>query len=106
MATRIPEGRAGDPQVGKIQSGPHAGKNIFDKDVPSEELIKGILKMMPVGARTATYLPAEAVEQLGNDESLDISELKGVQSFAEGPYLEDWSKVPPEIAAKYNAVPR
>ena len=45
------------------------------------------------GARTA-----------GKD--VDISSLKGVVSFNDGPYVEDWSKVPAEIAAKYNTAPR
>eukprot|EP00966_Prymnesium_polylepis_P134379 3105706-Prymnesium_polylepis.1 len=75
MSVRFPEGQAGNPQarritldacthppparcgrtvntplgwqVGKIPTGPHAGKNIFDKDVPLDDTIKGLLKMMP-----------------------------------------------------------
>mmetsp|Transcript_27205 Transcript_27205/g.72023 ORF Transcript_27205/g.72023 Transcript_27205/m.72023 type:complete len:109 (+) Transcript_27205:48-374(+) len=108
MSVRFPEGQAGNPQVGKIPTGPHAGKNIFDKDVPLDDTIKGLLKMMPVGARTATYIPAEAVEQMSLDsgKDVDISSFKGVVSFNDGPYVEDWSKVPAEIAAKYNTAPR
>mmetsp|Transcript_67380 Transcript_67380/g.119249 ORF Transcript_67380/g.119249 Transcript_67380/m.119249 type:complete len:103 (-) Transcript_67380:340-648(-) len=97
---------AGNPNVGKIPSGKYAGKNIFDKDVPGDEMIKGLLKMMPVGARTCTYLPADAVATLSKDETKDWSSLPGVQTFQDGPYLDDWSTVPPQIAAKYSTAPR
>ena len=53
--------------MGKIPTGKNAGKNIFDKDVEPHEMIEGLLKMMPVGARNVTYLPSEAVDQLAKD---------------------------------------
>jgi len=35
----------------------------------------------------------------------DYSKLPGVQTYSHGPYLDDWSKVPADIAAKYNTSP-
>jgi len=81
-------------------------KSIFDKDVPPEEMIQGLLKMMPVGARTVTILPPEAVEEMAKDGENDPAKMKGVVTISDGPYLDDWSKVPPEIAAKYNTAPK
>lgn len=46
---------------------PRQPKSIFDKDVPPEEMIQGLLKMMPVGARTVTILPPEAVEEMAKE---------------------------------------
>ena len=46
---------------------PPQPKSIFDKDVPPEEMIQGLLKMMPVGARTVTILPPEAVEEMSKE---------------------------------------
>ena len=36
----------------------------------------------------------------------DPAKMKGVVTITDGPYLDDWSKVPPEIAAKYNTAPK
>jgi hypothetical protein len=35
--------------------------------VPPEEMIQGLLKMMPVGARSVTILPPEAVEEMAKE---------------------------------------
>jgi hypothetical protein len=35
----------------------------------------------------------------------DYSKLPGVQTYSHGPYLDDWSKVPADLAAKYNTSP-
>ena len=35
----------------------------------------------------------------------DYSKLPGAQTYSHGPYLDDWSKVPADIAAKYNTSP-
>ena len=32
--------------------------------------------------------------------------MKGANTISDGPYLDDWSKVPAEIAAKYNTAPK
>jgi hypothetical protein len=42
-------------------------KNLLVQCSSLDDTIKGLLKMMPVGARTATYIPAEAVEQMSLD---------------------------------------
>ena len=81
-------------------------KSFLEEGTPFQETIDGLLGLMPIGARNVTYLPAEAVAQLQEDGGeKDISKLKGVQSFSHGPYLDDWSKVPSEIAAQYNTSP-
>lgn len=80
-------------------------KSFLEKDTPFNETIDGLLGLMPVGARNVTYLPADAVEALGKDESVDMHSLPGVMSFHHGPYLDDWSKVPEEVATKYNTSP-
>ena len=38
-------------------------------------------------------------------DTSDLSTLPGVVGWSHGPYLDDWSKVPSEIAAKYNTSP-
>ena len=35
----------------------------------------------------------------------DYSKLPGAQTYSHGPYLDDWSKVPADLAAKYNTSP-
>ncbi len=83
-------------------------KSFLSKDTPFMETIDGLLGIMPVGARNVTYLPAEAMEEISKNEGMrdeDIGKLKGVMSFGHGPYLDDWSKVPAEVASKYNTSP-
>ena len=41
-------------------------KNFMSKDATTEELIRGCLDCMPMGAKTCTMLPAEAVQALAN----------------------------------------
>lgn len=60
-----------------MPSGAHAGKNIFDKEVPSEEMITGLLKMMPVGVRTCTYIPAIATKLMSGDEGEPMVGARG-----------------------------
>ena len=36
----------------------------------------------------------------------DPLKMAGVVTITDGPYLDYWSKVPPEIAAKYNTAPK
>ena len=69
--------------------------------------VDGLLGLMPIGARNVTYIPASAMETISKDgcKDEDIGKLPGVWSVAHGPYLDDWSKVPGEIAAKYNTSP-
>lgn len=85
-------------------------KSFLEKDTPMQETIDGLLGIMPVGCRTVTYIPAEAMEQMGKDGNVtkdeDIYSLPGVQSFHHGPYLDDWSQVPDEVAVKYNTSPK
>lgn len=80
-------------------------KSFLEEGTPFQETIDGLLGLMPVGARNVTYLPAEAVAELQNGSEKDIGQLKGVQSWSHGPYLDDWSKVPAEIASQYNTSP-
>ena len=80
-------------------------KSFLEEGTPFQETIDGLLGLMPVGARNVTYLPAEAVAELQNGSEKEIHQLKGVQSWSHGPYLDDWSKVPAEIASQYNTSP-
>ena len=41
-------------------------KSFLDKDTPPEEMIRGLLDCMPMGAKTVTILPAEAVQALAD----------------------------------------
>mmetsp|Transcript_38888 Transcript_38888/g.98629 ORF Transcript_38888/g.98629 Transcript_38888/m.98629 type:complete len:81 (-) Transcript_38888:147-389(-) len=74
------------------------GKNFLDKDATPEEMIKGLLGCMPMGARTAQYIPAEGVQALADGES---SESK--PDAFKGAYTVDESKweMPEELKAKY-----
>ena len=69
--------------------------------------VDGLLGLMPIGCRNVTYIPEGAMAELAKGETADadIGKLPGVQSWAHGPYLDDWSKVPAEIATKYNTSP-
>jgi len=81
-------------------------KSFMEKETESATMIDGLLAIMPVGCRNVTYLPASAVDALAKDTSIkDYSKLPGVQTYSHGPYLDDWSKVPADIAAKYNTSP-
>ena len=80
-------------------------KSFLEKDTPFQETVEGLLGLMPVGARNVTYLPAEAVEAMQKDDSQDMYALPGVMSFSHGPFLDDWSKVPEEVAKNYNTSP-
>lgn len=106
----------------------------MEKETESATMIDGLLAIMPVGCRNVTYLPASAVDALAKDTSVllhramllsppprclvpdhrrslaqagikDYSKLPGVQTYSHGPYLDDWSKVPADLAAKYNTSP-
>ena len=46
--------------------GAQGGKNFLDKDATPEEMIKGLLGCMPMGARTVQYIPAEGVQALAD----------------------------------------
>ena len=83
-------------------------KSFLDKDTPMQETIDGLLGIMPVGARNVTYIPADAMEKMSKDGNMKDEELfalPGVTTYAHGPYLDDWTKVPAEIASKYNTSP-
>jgi len=83
-------------------------RSFLSKDTPISETIDGLLGIMPVGARNVTYIPADAMDTIskGNVSDKELYKLPGVQTFSHGPYLDDWSKVPDEIAMKYNTAPQ
>lgn len=81
------------------------GSKAFDPNATLGEQMDSLLGLMGVGSRSCTYVPAEAVEQLRSGEIEDYHDGKGVFTVSHGPYLDDWSKVPAEIAAKYNTSP-
>ena len=94
--------------AGTIGTGKIKNRSFLDKDTDPQTMIDGLLGLMPVGCRNVTYIPAEAMEQISKSTDIkdaDISNLPGVQSWSHGPYLDDWSKVPSEIASKYNTSP-
>ena len=69
------------------------------------ETVDGLLGLMPIGCRNVTLIPKEGVQELQNGTKKTINELTGVQTVLHGPYLDDWSKVPAEIASQYNTSP-
>lgn len=92
---------AGTIGTGKVK------KSFLDKEADMQTTVDGLLGLMPVGARNVTYVPAEAIEKAAKDGSSDVDLMKmpGVMSWGHGPYLDDWSKVPDEVASKYNTSP-
>ena len=58
-------------------------------------MVDGLLGLMPVGCRNATYISADAMETLGKAgiADKDIFGMAGVMTWSHGPYLDDWSKV-------------
>ena len=70
----------------------------MEKDTPVEEMMQGLLDCMPMGAKTVTYLPAEAVQALSDGQSAESNPaaFKGAYTIDE----RKW-KMPPELKAKY-----
>jgi len=103
---------AGAPGFGShrsIPSGP-AGEErrqawAKKKDKTLQEEIDGWIGCLPVGNRTASFIPANVSQDLNDGKITDYKDHPDVIHVAHGPYLDDWSKVPPEIAAKYNTGP-
>lgn len=62
------------------------------------------MRQRPYLRRRGARIPHRALPSPSADIK-DIHSLKGVQSWSHGPYLDDWSKVPSDIAAKYNTSP-
>ena len=93
--------------AGSIGTGTIRNRSFLDKDTDPQTMIDGLLGLMPVGCRNVTYIPAGAMETISKEgcKDEDIGKLPGVVSWHHGPYLDDWSKVPGEIAAKYNTSP-
>jgi len=95
--------------AGTIGTGQIKNRSFLDKDTDMQTTVDGLLGLMPVGCRNVTYIPAGAMEQIQKSEGAikdkDIGSLPGVVSWHHGPYLDDWSKVPDEIAGKYNTSP-
>jgi len=71
---------------------------------PMEE-INGWLACMGRGSRSATLITPEAIEAQRSGEVSDARLHHTSIHFSHGPYMDDWSKVPPEVAAKYNTSP-
>ncbi|KAL1523321.1 hypothetical protein AB1Y20_018267 [Prymnesium parvum] len=75
------------------------------KDKTLQEEMEGWLACLGVGSRTARYIPKEAVQAQVDGKIADARMHSSVVTLQHGPYLDDWSKVPPDIAAKYNTGP-
>ena len=93
--------------AGTIGTGQIKNRSFLDKDTDMQTMVDGLLGLMPVGARNVTYIPEGAMEQIQKEgtSDADIGKLPGVVSWHHGPYLDDWSKVPDEVATKYNTSP-
>ena len=68
----------------------------------------GCLLMQPrasPGTRLFWALTTSPLRVTSRAAIKDITKVPGVQVFSHGPYLDDWSKVPADIAAKYNTSP-
>ena len=93
--------------AGTIGTGQIKNRSFLDEKSDFQTTVDGLLGLMPIGCRNVTYIPAGAMEEIGKGDvkDEDIGKLPGVFSVAHGPYLDDWSKVPTEIAAKYNTSP-
>uniref|UniRef100_A0A7S2BMH0 Uncharacterized protein n=1 Tax=Haptolina brevifila TaxID=156173 RepID=A0A7S2BMH0_9EUKA len=93
--------------AGSIGTGQIKNRSFLSKDTDMQTMVDGLLGIMPVGCRNVTYIPEGAMETIskGDVSDKEIYSLPGVQSWSHGPYLDDWSKVPDEIATKYNTSP-
>ena len=132
LNARRKEGPLSHPYAYPLLCAVSQKKSFLEKETESATMIDGLLAIMPVGCRNVTYLPASAVDALAKDTSAhramllsppprclvpdprrslaqagikDYSKLPGVQTYSHGPYLDDWSKVPADLAAKYNTSP-
>ena len=102
----------GKPGFGSFRSIPSGPKGAAQREAwakkenkTMQEEIDGWLGCMGVGCRTASVVPANAIQDLRDGKISDYREHPDVVTISHGPYLDDWSKVPPEIAAKYNTGP-
>jgi len=75
-----------------------AERHFLDKDASPEEMIKGLLDCMPMGAKKVTMIPAQAVQALADGESSESN----ADAFKEA-YTVDESKweMPADLKAKY-----
>ena len=103
------EGRPGFGSARSIPAGPEGQKQREEwankPNKTMQEEIDGWLGCMGVGARTASVVPANVVEEIRDGKVDDYRDHPDVVTVQHGPYLDDWSKVPPEIASKYNTGP-
>ena len=70
--------------------------------------LEGWMSCLGVKNRTASIITKDAHQQIIDgalDGGKDYRSLPGVHTFSLGPYIDDWSQVPPEIAKKYNTSP-
>ena len=51
-----------------------AQKSFLDKDTPPEEMIRGLLDCMPMGAKTVTVLGADSVKALADGGAPSLTE--------------------------------
>ena len=74
---------------------PQKNRSLLDKTTASQTMVDGLLGLMPVGCRNATYISSDAMEKIGKEglADRDIFGVAGVTTWSHGPYLDDWSKV-------------
>lgn len=75
-------------------------KSFLDKDTPPEEMIRGLLDCMPMGAKTVTVLGADSVKALADGETQESKPdaFKDVYTVDE----TKW-QMPAALKAKYGA---
>jgi len=91
-----------------IQAGPEGagGKKAWlQEGMSTHEQINGWLACMGVGSRSATIVTPEGIEAQKNGEIEDARYHHTSVHYSHGPYLDDWSRVPAEVACKYNTSP-
>lgn len=85
--------------------GPRGKKRFEEAQGDAQKEIEAWMSCLGVGCRTASVVSKECIEDIRSGECKDYRTHKTTVTISHGPYLDDWSKVPAEIASQYNTSP-
>jgi len=96
------------PSSRAIEAGPTGAggaKQFWHKDITPQEEIDGWLACLGPSCRTASIVTPECIQDIQDGKCDDYRTHASTVTISHGPYLDDWSRVPPEVAAKYGVGP-
>jgi len=96
------------PSSRAIEAGPTGAggaKQFWHKDITPQEEIDGWLACLGPSCRTASIVTPECIQDIQDGKCDDYRTHASTVTISHGPYLDDWSRVPPEVAARYGVGP-